>query len=117
MRGAVFLFAALLAGAHPMGNFSVNQYTLIRPGVARVQVVYVVDLAESPAYDLLRRATSRGERRAWIGWLRFPSAGQPVRPRIDSIDPASTAGAGGLATLRITAPTSLSAPPTTHHFS
>ena len=111
MRFAVLaLAAALVAGAHPMGNFSVNQYTLIRPGAARVQVTYVVDLAESPAYDLLRRGNPSDEMRIWIGRLRFTCEGHAVTPRIDGIDSAATPGSGGLDTLRITAQLSLAPP-------
>ena len=115
------LSTALVTFAHPMANFSVNQYTLIRPGAGRVDVTYVVDLAESPAFDLVRkwklersspglRDRAADEMRAWIGQLRFTSANQPVAPKIGRIDVAISGGAGGLATLRIAAELTLAPP-------
>ena len=36
------------AAAHPLGNFSVNQYSRIEIGTAEARLVYVLDLAELP---------------------------------------------------------------------
>ena len=48
---ALFL-AALLpssrAAAHPLGNFSINQYSRIEVGVDEARIAYVLDLAELP---------------------------------------------------------------------
>jgi ABC-type nickel/cobalt efflux system permease component RcnA len=52
----VLIIAALLlalapiipASAHPLGNFSVNQYSRIEIGTAEARLVYVLDLAELP---------------------------------------------------------------------
>lgn len=50
-----FLVLALLAPAaaqaHPLGNFTVNQYTRIEPSGDRVYLFYVLDLAEIPTFQ------------------------------------------------------------------
>jgi ABC-type nickel/cobalt efflux system permease component RcnA len=40
--------------AHPLGNFSVNQYSALRVGAAAVEVLYVLDMAEIPTFQELR---------------------------------------------------------------
>jgi hypothetical protein len=44
--------AALLA--HPMGNFSVNHYTRIAVGARDANLLYVLDLAEIPTFEIAR---------------------------------------------------------------
>jgi len=39
------------APAHPLGNFSISQYTSIRISPERIELRYVVDLAEIPTYQ------------------------------------------------------------------
>src|SRR5918911_4993328 len=41
------------AAAHPLGNFTVNQYSALTVGGGRVDVLYVVDMAEIPAFQEL----------------------------------------------------------------
>src|SRR4051812_18317142 len=41
------------AAAHPLGNFTVNQYSALTVGLDRVDVFYVVDMAEIPAFQEL----------------------------------------------------------------
>src|SRR5881628_428 len=41
------------ASAHPMGNFTINQYSALTVGADRVEVLYVVDMAEIPAFQEL----------------------------------------------------------------
>ena len=41
------------ASAHPMGNFTINQYSALTIGSDRVDVFYVVDMAEIPAFQEL----------------------------------------------------------------
>src|SRR5947209_19669088 len=41
------------AAAHPLGNFTVNQYSALTVATSRVDVLYVVDMAEIPAYQEL----------------------------------------------------------------
>jgi ABC-type nickel/cobalt efflux system permease component RcnA len=47
------LFAPVVAQAHPMGNFSVNHYSSISVAGNRVQVLYLVDMAEIPTFQVL----------------------------------------------------------------
>jgi len=41
--------------AHPMGNFSVNHYSKIKVGEKSVEILYLVDMAEIPTYQEMRR--------------------------------------------------------------
>src|SRR5437879_12256014 len=41
--------------AHPMGNFSVSHYTRIAVGPRGADVLYVLDLAEIPTFEILRQ--------------------------------------------------------------
>lgn len=42
------------ASAHPMGNFTINHYSALTVGKSRVDILYVVDMAEIPAYQELQ---------------------------------------------------------------
>ncbi|MDQ3707060.1 MAG: hypothetical protein M3437_17910 [Chloroflexota bacterium] len=48
------------AAAHPMGNFSINRYSGLTVGTDRVDLRYIVDMAEIPAFTEL--ATIREDR-------------------------------------------------------
>ncbi len=52
---AVLASAALPrpAAAHPMGNFTINHYSALTVGAGRVDLLYVIDMAEIPAYQEL----------------------------------------------------------------
>ena len=39
------------AAAHPLGNFTVNQYSRLEVGRDSIQVRYIVDMAEIPAFQ------------------------------------------------------------------
>lgn len=41
------------ASAHPMGNFTINHYSALTLGPERLDVLYIVDMAEIPAYQEL----------------------------------------------------------------
>ncbi len=47
----VLTFTGTPAAAHPLGNFTVNQYAGLRVGTDGIAVDYVVDLAELPAFQ------------------------------------------------------------------
>jgi ABC-type nickel/cobalt efflux system permease component RcnA len=53
--GAGLLLAAAprSASAHPMGNFTINRYSALTVGQGRVDLLYVVDMAEIPTYQEL----------------------------------------------------------------
>ncbi|MGH9660937.1 MAG: hypothetical protein ACRD96_20480, partial [Bryobacteraceae bacterium] len=46
---------AAVALGHPMGNYSVSHYTRIEVGRAGADMLYVLDLAEIPTFELLRQ--------------------------------------------------------------
>jgi len=48
---AAVLLTPALASAHPLGNFTVNTYAGLRVGADRVDVDYVVDMAEIPTFQ------------------------------------------------------------------
>src|ERR1700730_6485578 len=52
---AVLLLAASTAGAHPLGNFTVNRYARLEPSAAGLRIVYAVDYAEVPALQEIGR--------------------------------------------------------------
>ena len=41
------------ASAHPMGNFSINQYSALTLGADKVELRYIVDMAEIPTFQEL----------------------------------------------------------------
>ncbi|HLW69770.1 MAG TPA: sulfite exporter TauE/SafE family protein [Candidatus Binataceae bacterium] len=45
-----------LSLAHPMGNFSVNHYTKIVTDPDRVQIDYIIDMAEIPTFQEMQRS-------------------------------------------------------------
>ena len=115
--GAAALFILLNAAAcfgHPMGNLSVNHYARLEPGAQGVDVLYVLDLAEIPTFELTqqwnlpasspkdvleRRATRQA--REWISNLAFTANGKPVTASIASTSLAIVDGAGNLPVFRI----------------
>lgn len=49
------------AAAHPLGNFTINQYSRIEPGANYVTVVYVLDMAEIPTFQEMRQIDLDGD--------------------------------------------------------
>src|SRR5262245_35887843 len=100
--------------AHPMGNFSVSHYTRIAVGARGVDVLYVLDLAEIPTFEILRqwkleRSSPHAElerkaaeqARDWIHHLKVTANGRGVTPQFQSVELKIADGAGGLAVARI----------------
>jgi nickel/cobalt transporter (NicO) family protein len=100
--------------AHPMGNFSVNHYARVEPAARGVEVLYVLDLAEIPTFELLQKwnltATSpRGEierqaaaqAREWIQNLSISASGRLVAPQLRSTKVTLAEGAGGMQVMRV----------------
>ncbi len=99
-----------------MGNFSINHYALIVPSAHQVDVLYVLDLAELPSFQMLQQwdltKTSPRlalERRAhaqaadWVKNLVVEQNGTRVRPVLGRTDLSIQDGAGGLPVIRINA--------------
>jgi nickel/cobalt transporter (NicO) family protein len=61
LAGGLLLLAAGPAAAHPLGNFTVNQYSGLRLEPDRVRVDYVVDMAEIPAFQTRQEIDTNGD--------------------------------------------------------
>jgi len=108
-------FAAPLAPAHPMGNFSVSHYARLEVTRGGVEVTYALDLAEIPTFDLLRswnldrnsprellEAKAREQAQVWLNGLRFSSNAGAVGAKLISSKLVIADGAGNLPIARIT---------------
>lgn len=109
------LTAATLLTAHPMGNFSVSHYARFEPKAGAVDIVYVLDLAELPTFDLLRqwgleRSSSKEQlaskatqqAREWAKHLDIRAGGKAVTPKFLSASYVIADGAGDLPIIRVT---------------
>jgi ABC-type nickel/cobalt efflux system permease component RcnA len=95
-----------VAGAHPLGNFTINHYSRVQPSGDRIYVLYVLDMAEIPTFRERQTmgtpaAYARTTARTVAGQLELEVAGRrlrltPVRRAI-----AFPPGVGGLDTLRL----------------
>ena len=70
----LLLATAPAASAHPLGNFTINQYSGLRIGRDAVQIDLVVDMAEIPTFQLRNTIDSNhdgeiddGESATWRG--------------------------------------------------
>ena len=105
------------ASAHPLGNFTVNQYSGIVVGPDRITIDYVLDLAEIPTFQARpsvdtdgNGSISAGERRAYASsscasvasHLALRAAGAPIAVIVASTAAAFPPGQAGLATTRVT---------------
>lgn len=110
------LATAPAAAAHPLGNFTVNQYSGLRVQPAAVVVDYVLDLAEIPAFQTRPHLDADGdgsiepsESESWraascarvAGQLRLTADGAPVGLSVVAATLAFPPGAAGLDTLRL----------------
>ena len=109
MKRALLLFAVLFAvlaapaGAHPLGNFSINHVAEVSVSADRVDVRYLLDQAEIPTFQERGVAQAERVRRKQaevLRHLRVEADGRPLTltpgaPRLE-LRP----GAGGLKTTR-----------------
>ena len=119
--GAVGVVAVLVpaapASAHPLGNFTVNEYSGLRVQPDRVLLDLVVDMAEIPTFQSRSdydtngdgrtdpaEATAYGNRACaqQAGRLRLQLDGAPAPVRVVSSALRFPPGQGGLVTLRLT---------------
>jgi len=110
----VFVLAPAASFAHPMGNFSVNHYAKIGIGTRSVEIRYLVDMAEIPTFQEMRRfdITPKADDTSASGYLdkqdRLLRAGlslesdsQPIPLETLSRHIEFTDGAGGLPTMKL----------------
>jgi nickel/cobalt exporter len=106
------------AGAHPLGNFTVNQYTRLDLEQGGVSVRYVLDMAEIPSFQRrqlvdangdgrISAAEAAGERTRLVGLvaphLRLLADGKRVQLALEEARVAFPRGQGGLSTTRLDA--------------
>jgi nickel/cobalt transporter (NicO) family protein len=125
VRRAVIASALLLAAivpaaamAHPLGNFTVNQYTRLDVARSDVSVRYVLDMAEIPTFQRrqivdanhdgrVSRAETALEAKRLVAivapHLRLLADGRPVRLVLETARAAFPHGQGGLSTTRVDA--------------
>src|SRR6266705_3352883 len=121
--GLIFIFVVLaLLGvpvhlsAHPMGNFSISHYARINAASTAISVHAVLDYAEIPTFQLLsdwgirsEAERSQDEIQPVVEKLvtelkprfRLLIDGSPTTLQVSNIKDETTAGAGGLVTLRV----------------
>jgi len=117
-RFVMLLYALMLISstsfAHPMGNFSINHYSKVKIGEQSVEVRYLIDMAEIPTFQELRRfdikpgAEEPGvsryldkQEQLLKAGLSLENDGQPVRLETISRQLIFADGAGGLPTMKI----------------
>lgn len=112
---AAFLLVLLgNAAAHPLGNFSISQYSAIHIGKQEVELRYIVDMAEIPTFQEIQEtglvakaddasAQTYAARKAESlrAGLRLEVNGKPVELRAESQEIIFPEGAGGLPTLKL----------------
>lgn len=110
-----FLFASVeIAAAHPLGNFSINQYSAIRVGKQEVELRYIIDMAEIPTFqeiqetglvpkadDASAKPYAARKAESLRAGLSLEINGQAVGLRTESYEMIFPDGAGGLPTLKI----------------
>src|SRR3954465_5999260 len=86
------LLTAQGAGAHPLGNFTVNHYARVELSAGVVRVYYVLDEAEIPTFqerDAVKADPERfaGRRAAELaGGMQLTVDGTPVPLHVDHLD-------------------------------
>lgn len=106
------------AGAHPLGNFTVNTYSGIVVAPDEVRITYVLDMAEIPTFQEIPSIDADGdgeassrERAAWadrrarelVRGVTLTVDGHAVALRVSSSEMELLPGQGGLSILRLQA--------------
>ncbi|MGI8788772.1 MAG: nickel/cobalt transporter [Pyrinomonadaceae bacterium] len=117
ISAALLIFAlAMAAAAHPLGNFSVNQYSRLEVGRSQIKIRQILDVAEIPTFQLSSEidtdkngTMSPEELNAYAEKLtpRFTSDllltvnDAPVELRAEKKNISLREGAGNLPTMRV----------------
>ncbi|MGQ0794102.1 MAG: nickel/cobalt transporter [Deltaproteobacteria bacterium] len=114
----VLIAAPIAALAHPMGNFSINHYARIEVGRDAASIGYIIDMAEIPTYQEMSAIDADGDKNPSPDEQRLYAAskieelkrglslnlnGAPATLETESSAMEFIPGAGGLATIKITA--------------
>jgi ABC-type nickel/cobalt efflux system permease component RcnA len=118
LAGVAVLAAAApaVAEAHPLGNFTVNHYSLVEVGKGSVKVTFVLDEAEIPTFQALGGRPTPERARAWAEAhiatfahrLHLTVDGHEVAlvPDAGRVTATLRTGQGGLDCMRVTVPLS-----------
>jgi nickel/cobalt transporter (NicO) family protein len=105
LTALALLALAAPAGAHPLGNFSINHLTIVRASSDRVDVRYVLDQAEIPTFQERGMPSARVLERKRAEVARGVTLNVGGRPVALTLRPggriAFPRGAGGLRTTRV----------------
>jgi ABC-type nickel/cobalt efflux system permease component RcnA len=112
-----FVFLLSPAGkvaAHPLGNFSISQYSAIRINGSEIELRYIIDMAEIPTFQEIQEneiapTTGDSSVEAYLkrkaeklrDGLRLEVNGQRLTPSAESQEIIFPPGAGGLPTMKI----------------
>src|SRR5688572_2802916 len=111
------LITALLAGlalAHPLGNFSVSRYSKLEMTATGARVLYVLDLAEIPSFELLQKwgvkpgnaiaaanEHAAAEAKRWMENLAVKSDGRAAPLKLEDARLSTCDGAGNMRVVRV----------------
>lgn len=109
-----FLAVAAILYAHPMGNFSVNHYARLEVTPQGTNILFVLDLAEIPTFELMQKwgvaagtpaedlqGKAAAEAREWVRQLRISMDGRRVTPVFEGAELRLAPGAGNLPVAQI----------------
>ena len=116
MAGFLVLAPVAPAAAHPLGNFTINQFSGLEVSRDHVELHYVVDMAEIPTFQEISEVAPSGNpttaelqsyadgaAERFLDDLALTADGTPVELSIVDATAALVPGQGGLDTLRIEA--------------
>lgn len=112
---AAFLLACTgVVAAHPLGNFSISQYSAIHIAPQEIELRYIVDLAEIPTFQEIQetglvakvddpsaKSYAAGKAESLRAGLLLEVNGQSMELRAESWEIIFPEGAGGLPTLKL----------------
>ncbi len=115
----IVLVCAARVSAHPLGNFTINHLVVIRPHPGRLQIHYVLDIAEIPTFQIMHAGAWAPRRvRDWeneeasrvADGLAIQANGAARLLNLERTSAATRPGAGGLPTLYWTGDYTVSIP-------
>ena len=118
---AALVVPSVAASAHPLGNFTVNQYSGLRVTPSAVDLDLVVDMAEIPTFQARGDVDAAGAAYAprqcgeLVRHASLSVDGKRAALRVDSSSVAFPPGTAGLPTLRLTCSTSTPTGGGEHH--
>ena len=100
------IVVAVPAFAHPLGNFTINRFSQVQVNGDRIDLLYVIDYAEIPAFQEKQRIADDPtyvdrQVRQIAGGLVLEVGGQRVPLAINDQSVAFPMGQGGLQTMRL----------------